>query len=63
MSDWADKRERRLMAMAIAMLAVVLAWELYRHLNVKPVALPVLLVELREVALLVACVLLVRRAS
>jgi hypothetical protein len=43
------------MAMAIVMLAVVLAGELYRHLSVKPVALPTLLFELLEVVLLVGC--------
>jgi hypothetical protein len=47
------------------MLAVLLAGELY--LSVKPVALPMLLLELLEVALLVvgaiACTLLVRRVS
>ena len=38
-----------------AMIAVALAWELYEHLMVKPVALPILLFEVVEVFLL-ACI-------
>lgn len=55
MSEWAERRERWLMAMAIAMAMAVLAGELYHHVAVKPVALPTLLFELLEVLLLVGC--------
>ena len=36
-----------------AMIAVALAWDLYEHLMIKPVALPILLFEVVEVFLLV----------
>jgi hypothetical protein len=55
MRHWADKRERWLIAMGIAMLPFVLAGELYHHLRVEPAALPTLLFELLEKVLLVGC--------
>jgi hypothetical protein len=54
MSDWAGKRERPLIAVAMAVLGVVLAAELYHQLGARP-ALPILLFELLEVVLLVGC--------
>ena len=62
----ADSTNRRWLVTAIAgMIALLLAGELYRHLIVAPVSLPVLLFELAEELLLVgcavACALLVQR--
>jgi len=55
MSYWTEHPERRLIAMAIALLAVVLAGEAYHHGSLKPVTLPTLLFELLEVVLMVGC--------
>src|SRR5262245_42652880 len=51
MRDWT----RPVIAIAIAMLAVVLAAELYPHLSVKPLAPRTLLFELLEMVFLVGC--------
>ena len=62
----AHSTDRRWLVTAMAgMIALLLAGELYRHLIVAPVPLPVLLFELAEELLLVgcavACALLVQR--
>ena len=62
----AHSTDRRWLVKATAgMIALLLAGELYRHLIVAPVPLPVLLFELAEelllVACAVACALLLRR--
>jgi hypothetical protein len=54
MRDWSRMPERRLLAMAVTILAVVLAVELYHHLGVTPVT-STLLFELLEVVLLAGC--------
>lgn len=55
MGDWSALRERRLVAMVAAALAVVLAVDAYHHLTLEPVTLPTLLFELLEILLLVGC--------
>ena len=55
-SDMGDRADKRWLVIGVAILmAVLLAEELYRHLIVRPVALPTLLFELVEVILLVGC--------
>jgi hypothetical protein len=67
MGSATERCERPLIAIVIAMLAAVLATELYHHALVKPVPLSMLLFELLEVLLLVgcavACTLLVLRVQ